>query len=486
MVFDLAYFSNLFTSFFQQPLTVILSELLGFGGWLIFVYYLFMAGFFLLAMYKATVYTKKWKWVLLAIDVPQLNVQTPKAVEQMFAHIFSVYESPAIATVYHRGFAQFTFSFEIVSIEGYIQFMVRTLDTYRNVVEAAIYAQYPEAEITEIEDYTTDIPSAYPNPTHNVWAADFALSQPYAYPIRLYKEFEHSISKDTILKDPMGTFLESFSRIGPGEQMWYQMIIEPTPEKKWKPECLKEIKKLIGDKSGGGGGGNKFIDALTDFPKKAILTAADQIFGREPGESGGAEKKGDPNNLLYMTPGQKKLVEAMEDKISKIGFNTKIRAVYVARHDVFNPSRGVNSLVGAINQFNVPSSNALLPKYLTSVRYFFSSQRKDYRRTLLMNAYKNRDMSAGLPPYVLNLEELATVWHFPMSHAKVPLLQKTGSKRTEPPAGLPVEYWSDEQPSPQETSPNQEAGTAESASSKKVRYRTDSGEVVYEDDVRFG
>jgi hypothetical protein len=37
--------------------------------------------------YKEEKATHPWQWVVLAIDVPLLNVQTPKAVEQMFSHI---------------------------------------------------------------------------------------------------------------------------------------------------------------------------------------------------------------------------------------------------------------------------------------------------------------------------------------------------------------------------------------------------------------
>ncbi len=422
-------------------------------------------------------YTKDWKYVLLAVDIPPLNVQTPKAVEQLFTHIFSVMEPPSIGYKFRRGFQQYSFSFEIVSIEGYIQFLIRTLDKYRDVVEAAVYAQYPEAEITEVEDYTADIPSNYPNDTHNVWAADFLLTQHFSQPIRMYQEFEHSISKDTVLKDPMGTFLESFSRIGPGEQMWYQLLIEPVEEKKWKPECIKKIKEMIGEKAKGGG--SKIADTLTTVPIKTLEMLGDEIFGREAssgGDKGGGEP---PNTILYMTPGQKKLLEAMEAKISKIGFKTMIRAIYVARKEVFNPSRGVNSLVGAMNQFNDPSSNSLLPKYLTSAQYLHAAKRKDRRRTILMKAYKDRNMYAAKDPYVLNVEELATIWHFPMSHVKTPMVQKAQGKRSEPPAGLPVEPFV----SPQELPSSDQKALPP----HKTPYYTDSGDVGYGDnEVKLG
>jgi len=39
---------------------------------------------------------------------------------------------------------------------------------------------------------------------------------------------------------------------------------------------------------------------------------------------------------------------------------------------------------------------------------------------------------------ILNIEELATLYHFPVVTVSPPLIKKTGSKRAEPPFGLPV------------------------------------------------
>jgi len=480
-------------SIFEQSPTVVFAQVMALGAWLIFFAMLFKVGLIMLAIYKAGKYTKDWKHIVLAIDVPPMNVQTPLAVEQFFSHIFSVMNVPDIGAVYKEGFVQESFSLEIISIEGYLQFLIRTRDKFRDVVEAAIYAQYPEAEITEVEDYTKNMPRKFPSDTHKMWASDFTLTQHWAFPIRLYREFEHNISKDTVLKDPMGTFLESFSRIGPGEQMWFQIMIEPTPEKKWKGDAIKEIKKMIGEKASSGGGAiSKIVGGVTEIPKNLVTEMTNQMTGGEGGfdaasaaDSGGKEP---PNNLLYMTPGQKKLVEAMEDKISKIGFKTKIRAVYIAQKEVYNPSRGVNSLVGAINQYNNPFSNTILPKYMTSVRYFGEKMRSNYRKTLLMGAYKDRNMYVGKDPFIMNIEELATIWHFPMSHVKTPLLQKAQTKAAEPPAGLPVEGIAGLGMSPPGHEPIAPEGEPEAQPGQPPQqtYQTDSGEVGYGDPVQFG
>lgn len=427
---------NLFFATEKSP--AIIAQVIALGGWLILFYMLFLAGSLMWVEYKESRYTKHWKWVLLAIDIPLLNIQTPKAVEQIFAHLAGAYERVNIAKKFWHGYKQPHFSFEIISIEGYIQFLVRTEASFRDLMEAAIYAQYPEAEITEVEDYVESAPVDFPDESNEMWGSDFALTQSDAYPIRTYEEFEHSISKDTALKDPMAAILESFTRLGPGEQMWFQILIQPTGSD-WKEKIIDRVKELIGAKARNSGG-SKIADFMTDLPLKFLEFAGEQVFGGEAGtKKESKEKEGPPSNILYLTPGERKMVESMEGKMSKIGFKTKMRGIYLARKEVFKTERGVSALIGAINQFNIPSANSIAPTFGVHASYVGAKWRESYRKRLLMKAYKKRKMNAGANPFILNIEELATIWHFPMSHIKTPLLQKTEGKRAEPPAGLPIE-----------------------------------------------
>jgi hypothetical protein len=55
-----------------------------------------------------------------------------------------------------------------------------------------------------------------------------------------------------------------------------------------------------------------------------------------------------------------------------------------------------------------------------------------------MEYYKSREDTAGHNPGIFNIEELATIWHFPIeSVIKAPLMQRTAVKRVEPPMTLP-------------------------------------------------
>ncbi|MCF6276394.1 MAG: hypothetical protein L3J07_00950 [Candidatus Magasanikbacteria bacterium] len=460
-------FIKLLIDFFSSPVDVVIFKLFITFGWAIFVWLLLFVAIYFYVEYRQGKYMKDWKWVLLAIDIPANNEQSPKAVEQLFAHLAGALNKPDIAEKYRGGFVQRWFSFEIISIDGYIQFLVRTEESLRDLVEAAMYAQYPEADITEVEDYTINTPKSFPDEEYDIWAADFGLAENNAYPLRTYRDFEHSVARTetTALRDPMSAFLESFSRIGQGEQMWFQILISPISNN-WKEKAIKKIKEMIGENSS-----SKSIgDMMTDAPLKLLQGIGDQFFTTES-----TPTRPEPlNKLSMMTPGQVKLVEAMENKISKIGFRTKMRGVYLARKEVFRPNRGVSALMGAINQFNVPSANSLVPKSGVGASYFFTKNRSNTKKINLLNSYKKRKISNGSDPFVLNIEELATIWHFPISTVKTPLLQKSEGKKSEPPISLPMERVFGE------------TVLEEKIPENKNSFKTDAGDFGYGSEENFG
>lgn len=470
---DLALIQRTLVIFFSQPTYLVILDLIAIIGWVVFSYLLFYIGVTMWVEYRQSKFTKNWKWVLLAVDIPPLNVQPPIAVEQMFSQLTAAFNQVDITEKFWQGFKQQWFSFEIISIGGYIQFLIRTEQDFRDLVEAAIYAQYPDAEIIEVEDYVNEIPSKYPDETYDIWAADFAPIETWAYPIRTYQEFEARIGKDTIIKDPMGTFLESFSRIGPGEQMWFQILIEPISNS-WKKQVIEKIEEITGVKSSGGG--KNIGDYFVDFSLKSLETIGDQVFNRPESESK-EEKKDDKKQL---SPGQGKLIEGMEEKIKKDGFRVKMRGIYAARKEVFRKERGVTALAGAIAQFNIPSANSLAPVYKTAATSFFAAKRILYRKNLLIQAYKKRKLKTGANPFVLNIVELATLWHFPLSHVKTPLVQKAAAKAAEPPASLPMEQIFSELPV-EETKVQTEKNNVQ-----EDKYATDAGYLHEDSGPRFG
>ena len=141
------------------------------------------------------------EFLLLQIDVPKANEQGPLAVENIFSHLAGAHSTFSFYENWWVGRCQLPLSLEIISVGGYIKFIIRTPVKYRDLVEASVYSQYPDAQITEVQDYVGSVPKQYPNPTHLLWGAEWVPVNHEVYPIRTYKEFEDKLSGE--FKDPL-------------------------------------------------------------------------------------------------------------------------------------------------------------------------------------------------------------------------------------------------------------------------------------------
>ena len=96
----------------------------------------------------------KFKYMLLAINVPKRSEQSAKAMENFFSSLMGLHVSINAWESYVEGRKQEWFACEIASHGGFVQFYVYVPERQRDIFEAAIFAQYPDAEVREAEDYT--------------------------------------------------------------------------------------------------------------------------------------------------------------------------------------------------------------------------------------------------------------------------------------------------------------------------------------------
>lgn len=408
-------------------------------GWWILALVFFAIAMEVWKKHQQQEYMSTWQWSVLAVDVPPQFVQSPKAVEQIFTHLSGAQVNYSVYERYFQGKVPKWFSFEIISIEGYIQFLIRTEVEFRDLVEAAIYAQYTEAEITEVEDYIDTSPDKYPNDTHDAQGVEFTLAENEVYPIRTYPNFEYNISKDVVFSDPMAAILENFSRIGAGENLWLQLVITPI-DNSWKHAGIDLVKKIIVGKKEIKSGAAAF---LGDLPMAAAKTLFEAVNPSTSTDKKKPEKKKEETvgKISDLTPGAKMVVESIEEKISKIGFRSRMRILYVAKKEFFKPSRCLQGTVGAMNQFYINNRNGFKAKDVGGAGKDFTGKNivSAYKQRKLAKCYRDKKLKLIDKPFILNIEELATIWHFPLPMVKTPLLQKADIKRSEPPINLPVE-----------------------------------------------
>jgi len=338
---------------------------------------------------------------------------------------------------YWNGWITAWFSLEIVGDGGEIHFYIWVHDFFKRMIEAQIYAQYPSCEIKVVEDYTKDMPAALPNQDWSIWGSEYVHTMPDAYPIRTYEDFilEDISTKEEERKiDPLSSLFEFLGHLRPGEKIWIQVLTRPVANDRWKKQGEALVAKMAG----------KVVKATPNFITQIVDVIHDAIVAISGAVVEQSKKKEDQFRILNLSPGERSTMEAIETNISKIGLETCIRWIYLARPDVYN-FLAVPAVNGIFRQFSSQSLNGFKGNgdVVTSTDYLFTEYRNRLRKIRLYKSYRLR--SAFHPPYngrskpmVLSSSELATIYHFPglvVSAAAVPRIE---AKRGAPPANLPV------------------------------------------------
>ena len=403
-------------------------------GWMI-IAAVFLYGISLIYLQKirAQWAAKNLKFIILAIDVPKGNEQSPKAVENMFTYLAGAHGSINFFEKWFEGKFQVSFSYEIVSLEGYTQFLIRLPIEFRNLIETSVYSQYPDAEISEVDDYVDTVPHHFPDEDYDIWGAEFIQANDWPFPIKLYQEFEHKFGEsETQFKDPMASLMDLCSSLHEGEQLWMQVVIIPIGFD-WVAETDKAVDKILGKKKKSSGTMSKFVEWMGDASEMVY-----SIWGDIEAKS--EDDKG--LSMMELTPKQKKQIEAIQMKASKLAFEAKIRVVYVARKDIINRSKVVNGVVGYMKQFASLDLNNLKPDVkltMTKTAYFNKDKRLLRKKNAMISNYIAREDTAGRNPGLYNIEELATIWHFPIeANVKAPMIQKAPGRKADAPSSLPI------------------------------------------------
>lgn len=384
-------------------------------------------------------YIRGIKWKLLEIKIPKEIEKRPKTMDEFFAALYSTNDVviDTLYDVYLGGMVDVWFSFEIVSIEGDIHFYIRTPELSSDMVEAQIYAQYPEAEIKEAEDYVRDVPDDIPSEDYELWGTDMKLIKEDSYPIRTYKEYEDTASGDFI--DPISNIVEGVSKLRKGEQIWIQVLVRAVNDD-WKKEADDLVLKLIGRKNPkkekGEGFFSLLVSEIVDLGRYTILGffSPQSLIPKEDKK----EEKEHLSMMLHLSPGEKEVVTAIENNIKRPGFETDIRWIYLAKRNIFDKAKGNAIVFSFLSQFGSQNLNGFIPnpKTKTSAYYFLTDYRKALRKRQILRKYKRREFDER--SYVLNTEELATIFHFPTIEVKAPMAPRVEAKRGKPPAELPV------------------------------------------------
>ncbi len=381
----------------------------------------------------------KWlasqSYVLMEIIPPSDVERNPKIMEQLFNGLHT-HSTPNRFELY-CGWRplQGRFSFEMVSHQGDIHFYTRCPIPSRNNVEAQIYAQYPDAELFEVEDYTKEIPKVMPNRDWDLWGSVISLKKDEQLPIRTYPYFHDDVTGKVI--DPIASLAEVMSSVGKDEYVWYQIVFTPEKDTVWKPKCdiyIDEITKKAQVKKNGFWGG--LFGEIAVVPGNFFRGLSGEDL-TAPG--GGPEEDPFEFNINKLTPGEQERLKAISENTSRPAFLSLIRFVYLAKKESFNKAHGVAGVMATTKQFSDVNLNVLGTdnRTKTFANYYFTGARLAYRQRKIVEDYRSRAYAGSL--YLLHTDELATLFHFPDMEVRAPSITRIETKKSDAPVDLPID-----------------------------------------------
>jgi hypothetical protein len=326
---------------------------------------------------------------LLMLEIPRTNDKKELAAEQMLASLHGILKSKK--EIRFSGTLQEHISLEIAAIGQRIRFYMWMPKQLQAFVEGQIYAQYPTVQIHEQnEDYTDRNLSQTV-----VHTADLTLTVNETLPIKTFPSFE---------VDPLAAITATLAKLDKeDEEMWIQIMARPIPDN-WHRKGQKTAARI---KAGGGlfGSGS------------GAMSYAGEVFAalaRPPAQDGKAPELSDRD---------KTRITAIEEKSRKLGYQVKIRLLY-AGHDQHTARLRMQALVGAFKQFNSTNLNGFEAKHGS----FNREKQLEYSSRLFIDR-----------GFILNIEELASLFHLPHTTVETPNIVWATVKTAEPPPNVPVQ-----------------------------------------------
>lgn len=333
---------------------------------------------------------------------------TPKTARPMELVFYSLYFRTPISRldILLQGTVRVPWAFEVMASGGIVRFFIHVPLKDRIAIEGRLKAEYRDIDIDEVSDYSRERDF---NPfTSRLAMREYTLQKADPYPLRTYQHHERA----KVRRDVFGELLEELAHIGEGEELWVSLMIRPH-QREWSGSFWS------------------FLEA----PLDALHTDAQREIENIVGYTG---------DIRRLTPAQQEVIAAIEAGLQKPSFDCGLRALYLARRDAWNEERA-DSLEHLFDRFSDPALNSLgaynprvevgwplsdvfaaLPAF--DMEYFL----KLYRRRAFFS-----------PPYlgkrfVLNTEELATLFHLPKVGRASALARSRGGSSLEPPENLPL------------------------------------------------
>jgi hypothetical protein len=329
---------------------------------------------------------------LLMLEIPRTNDKKELSAEQMLAALHGILRTKRELKL--SGTLQEHISLEIAAIGQRLRFYIWTPKHLQAFVEGQIYAQYPTVQIFEQEEDYADRRLSQTV----VHSTELTLTTDETIPIKTFPSFE---------VDPLAAITATLAKLDKeDEEMWIQIMARPVHDD-WHRKGARMVAKI---KRGGGlfGDGSGKLMGYTAEAFAALI---------RPPQGSGESKEPE------LSERDKSRITAIQEKSNKLGYQVKIRLVY-AGHDQHTARLRMQALVGAFKQYNTTNLNG------------FEANSPSFSRDKQLEYQTRFFIDHG---YILNIEELASLFHLPHTSVETPNIVWATTKTAEPPPNVPIQ-----------------------------------------------
>lgn len=318
---------------------------------------------------------------------------------QFFDSLYSVYGSDLKDAFTGQEFMSFEYAIEDKLINLYIVCPANIA----TLVEKKLTGYFPDSYVEEVEDYNIFSENCVATGTY------ISLSKKPMFPIKSYVYHK---------SDAFNDIMNSLSKLEEKEGAAVQLMIRPMKDG-WQKKGRAEAQSLLNDSKKSIKWWNpiSWIGGLFEI----MVRGADQAITNNDAMSGTDRK----------TQVHEDEIKAMDEKNTKIGFETIIRIV-VSSDAKIKLGQHKSNIIGSFAQFNYATGNSFFKtKYHSDEKLIHDFIMRRFRRPL--NLWLK-------PKMILTSDELASIFHLPnIKYNRSPNLAWQNYKIAPPPDNLPEE-----------------------------------------------
>ncbi|MBN2884600.1 type IV secretion system DNA-binding domain-containing protein [Patescibacteria group bacterium] len=289
------------------------------------------------------------------------------------------------------------FSFEIVANKNKIAFYAAAPRSSARYLEQQITAHYPAAVIEEIEDYNIFAKQG------EIAAAYLKTRKSFVLPLRTYQKIE---------VDPLNSLINVMSKLDKEESMSIQYVVR-SAHSSWHRK-VRQIVRRIQNK-------NSVTDGIRSGGVGQFFEHINDVFSIKSKES--ENKPLNSTKEKRLSAVEEETLKSIEEKNLRAGLDVNLRII-ISSLSKQHATAYLENVVSVFTEYNNYSYGNVFSRAIKSNQ---GAQINDF-------IYRRFREDAS---FLLNTEELTSIFHLPLSHMETPNILWLTAKNASAPANLP-------------------------------------------------